>query len=97
MKPRPAAPWLGVWRITFERPVAIVGLRSLRASSASALAVGYEETWKANLLAPLGTGPARSGDTFDDYGFVGQSPTTFFAPFRAGVVAEYESVRRGAR
>lgn len=97
VRPRPAAPWLGAWTIRYERPVTVTGARSGRTSTLSDLAVGYDDSWKVRLLVSDGTGEARTGDSFADYGFPGESPTFFVASFRAGIATGYESVRGGGR
>lgn len=97
VRPRPAAPWLGAWRVSYEKPIQVTGMRSGITSSVTDLAVGYDDAWRVRLLGPHQTGAPRLGDTVEDHGFIGQPPQTVFAPFRPGVFVDYEQVQRGGK
>jgi hypothetical protein len=96
-RPRPAAPWLGAWQLHFERPVTVTGIQSNRTSQESTLGVGYGASWEVVLLGRAASVSQRGGDTIADHGYPNQAPQSFFVPFRAGVVQEYEPVRAGGQ
>ena len=94
MLPKPAAPWLGAWQMTMEKPLRLVGLTSgLRATTAR-LSVGYDELWPVRLLGEVALVPPRDGDDLNDAGYPYPTPAApYRALFRTGIALAYERAR----
>lgn len=94
MRPRPSAPWLGVWRIGFLRPVSLESVGSQDVHLSADAAVGYSGSWAAQLLVPAAPGATASAAQFEDHGISTIAPPVFEARVRTGVPTDYIAVRR---